>query len=122
MIIFELGCNQYADHERPWDDEGPIVKQLELFMTRERLRRAVGPMNDWRVSDRLTPSHCKLSNSSDVKVELTLLSVSMGYGLNVKIRALLPPGGHNIPSLDFTSDEKGDAYSVLATDINGHLV
>ncbi|KUJ22555.1 uncharacterized protein LY89DRAFT_714330 [Mollisia scopiformis] len=44
-----------------------------------------------------------------------------GLFSNLKIQARLPPDGHNIPSLDITSNEKGKAYAVLATDINGNL-
>ncbi|CZR50863.1 uncharacterized protein PAC_00737 [Phialocephala subalpina] len=41
--------------------------------------------------------------------------------LNIVIQVTLPPSSHNIPSLDFTSDGKGDALAVVAADVNGNL-
>lgn len=42
---------------------------------------------------------------------------------NIVIRVTLPPRvGHNIPSVDFTSDGTGDALAVVAADVNGNLV
>ncbi|KAF8866496.1 hypothetical protein BDZ45DRAFT_720071 [Acephala macrosclerotiorum] len=39
---------------------------------------------------------------------------------NIVIRVTLPLIGHNIPSVDFTSDGEGEALAVIAADINGN--
>lgn len=41
---------------------------------------------------------------------------------NIVIRVTLPLIGHNIPSVDFTSDGEGEALAVIAADINGNSV
>ncbi|KAJ5032591.1 uncharacterized protein L3040_009190 [Drepanopeziza brunnea f. sp. 'multigermtubi'] len=41
--------------------------------------------------------------------------------LNCKVTLALGIRGHNVPSIDFLDDEKGEAYAVLAVDITGRM-
>lgn len=41
--------------------------------------------------------------------------------INIKKTFLLGKEGHNVPSLSFASNPKGDAESILATDISGNI-
>ncbi|PBP15351.1 pyridine nucleotide-disulfide oxidoreductase family protein [Diplocarpon rosae] len=41
--------------------------------------------------------------------------------MNTRLRLPLGPRGHNVPSIDFLSDDRGGASMVVAVDINGKL-
>ena len=67
----------------------------------------------------------QLSESSTTLYPTVLCTVGESYstirGQNFRKILKLGPEGHNIPSIDFSSDSMGDAHSILATDINGNL-
>jgi hypothetical protein len=108
ITIFALACHDLPDdqddHEKTRFANGtPSVFHYGLGSIRNtpRAKLLISPVYGpaWVLSDRLKPC---LSN--------------------VRIQIRLPPAGHNIPSLDFTSDEEGNASTILAADVRGNLV
>ncbi|KAE8452243.1 hypothetical protein EG329_001710 [Mollisiaceae sp. DMI_Dod_QoI] len=109
ITVFALACQNPPKYRDPNDDFessiNPLDSESELEdsceeATADHIEATVRHRQGWLISDRLGCGR---------------------FYSNVKVQIQLPPEGHNIPSVDFTSDERGDVHMVLAADVNGNL-
>lgn len=100
ITVFALACHESQEHE----DENDEIQPIDANDPKETAHRS-------------SPSSFPIQGPEWVITSCLVASLS-----NIRVQLGLPREGHNIPSLDFTSDKEGNASTVLAADIRGNLV